>query len=393
MTIAKPKSRIASIDLLRGIVMVVMALDHCRDMIHYGALIDQDPLDLKTTTPVLFVTRWITHFCAPIFVLLSGTSIFLYGSKGRSRKQISIFLLTRGLFLMLLEILLIQPLWAFGFNLIFLQVIWAIGLAMVCMSILQFLPFRLLCVIGLAIIAGHNLLDKILIQSPKFISILWALVHQEDHFQLGSNFYLDVHYPFLPWLGIMIMGYCLGKLYLPNIDPAYRKTTLRTIGWAAVFLFIILRWINIYGDPNPWAKQNNALLTLLDFINVWKYPPSLLYILMTIGPGLIFLSYAEKINNLAANVFVVFGKVPLFYYIIHVPLIHLISWAIFFISGHKWNELDFIHMRDANMPFGGGSPLWVVYLAWMLAIFILYFPCRWYGKYKATHSNWWLSYI
>jgi uncharacterized membrane protein len=388
-----PSQRIESIDLLRGVVMIIMALDHCRDMIHFGALNNFDPLDLKSNTPWIFITRWITHFCAPIFVFLSGTSIFLYGSKGRTKKQVGFFLLTRGIFLIFLEILVIQPLWEFGFNLIFLQVIWAIGISMVCLSALQFLPYRILLVLGILIILGHNLLDNIVIQKPLGASIAWSMLHQTGAYPINDNITLAIPYPFLSWLGLIIIGYCFGKLFLPVVDPGYRKKILLIAGSGFIILFILLRWSNLYGDPRPWTVQNGLLYTLFDFVKVLKYPPSLLYILMTVGPGLIFLSVAERPMNGLARIILIYGKVPLFYYILHVLLIHILSWAVYFLSGHHWNQLDFGHSRDANMPQGAGSPLWIVYLIWIIAIIMLYFPCRWYGKYKSSHQNWWLSYL
>jgi len=385
--------RISSIDLLRGLVMIIMALDHSRDMIHYSAIRNWNPLDLHTTTPWIFMTRWITHFCAPIFVFLSGTSIFLYRAKGRSKKQVGFFLLTRGIFLMLLEILVIGPTWAFGYNLIFLQVIWAIGLSMVILAALQFLPYRVLLALGILIILGHNLLDPIEIKSPMPAAIAWSVVHYSEGYQLGHHVLLVIAYPFLPWLGLMILGYCCGKLYLPSFSPLHRKKVLFGLGVLSIILFISFRWLNFYGDPRPWSAQKNLLYAIFDFIKLVKYPPSMLFILMTIGPGLIFLSLAERPVNKIGEIIIVYGKVPLFYYILHGALIHLLSFAIFFLSGHHWSELDFGHYRDANMPEGAGSPLWVVYIVWALTILILYFPCKWYGNYKSAHRTWWLSYL
>lgn len=393
MTLNKSKSRISSIDLLRGIVMVIMAIDHCRDMIHSGSLLDQDPLDLNTTTPLLFFTRWITNFCAPIFVFLSGTSVFLYGSRGRTKKQVAFFLLTRGIFLMLLEILVIGPLWDFTVDRFYLQVIWTIGLSMVFLAGIQFLSLRIIFSIGLIFVLFHNFLDKIIVEGPPALSLTWSLIHVEHTYKLSEHFQLAVHYPFLPWLGLMILGYCLGRLYLPNTPSGTRKRFLFVAGVTATLLFVLLRWSNLYGDPRPWSQQKSFLFTVFDFINTLKYPPSLLFSLMTIGPGLIFLSMTEELNSRLSRFFVVFGKTPLFYYILHVGLIHIFSWIVFFMAGHHWNELDFSNYRDANIPYGGGSPLWVVYLVWIIVILILYFPCRWYGKYKATHTEWWLSYI
>lgn len=387
------KQRIQSIDLLRGIVMIIMALDHCRDMVHYGASIDQDPLDFNTTTPILFLTRWVTHFCAPVFVFLSGTSIFLYSTKNKTKKQVAFFLFTRGLWLIFAEIFIIGPLWDFNFFEIFLQVIWAIGISMVILSVLQFLPYKLLFVIGLLIVCGHNLLDKVIIDKPFLKSAIWAAIHQEHLYHLNDHLLLDFHYPFLPWLGLMIMGYCLGKLYLPVTPVITRKKFLLRTGLLLIVLFLVMRSLNMYGDMHKWSHQKTFIFTVLDFVNTTKYPPSLLYMLMTIGPALIFLSVAENIHNRISKKILVFGKVPFFYYILHVALIHSIAWILFFASGHAWSDLDFIHFREASLPYSSGHPLWVAYLVWIIVIFILYFPCKWYSKYKATHKNWWLSYL
>jgi len=387
------KNRIQSIDLLRGMVMIIMALDHSRDFIHYGPTIDQDPLNLATTSPVLFMTRWITHFCAPVFVFLSGTSIFLYGSKGKTKNEVAFFLFTRGLFLMLAQIFIMAPLWDATLSHILLQVIWAIGLCMVILSALQFLPYKLLLVLGLVIVFSHNLLDSIVIDAPFWKSFIWAVVHQEHEFQINNNLLVIVGYPFLPWLGLMILGYCIGKLYLPEANAKARKKLLQTLGITAIFLFILVRCIDIYGDLNPWQYQRSLLFTLFDFIDTTKYPPSLLYILMTIGPALIVLPYLE--NNIGDSgiwkKIIVFGRVPFFYYMLHVALIHAIALVILFASGHSWNELDF--HREGALPYGSGNALWLVYVVWIVAICILYFPCRWYSKYKASHKDWWLSYI
>lgn len=373
--------------------MIIMALDHCRDFIHYDVSINKDPLDFSTTTPFLFLTRWITHFCAPVFVFLSGTSIFLYSHKGKTKKQVAFFLLTRGLWLMAAEIFVVGVLWDFNFTVFFLQVIWAIGLSMVCMAVLQFLPYRVLLGIGLLIVFGHNLFDGISIETPFWKSLTWSLIHERYDFPLNEQFLLIVQYPFLPWLGLMITGYALGKIYLPTTSPAYRKHFLLTAGITIIVLFITIRWINIYGDMHKWSVQNSTTFTFLDFINTTKYPPSLLYILMTIGPALIFLACTENSSGSLTRKIVVFGKVPFFYYIFHVVLIHSIAWLLFFADGHSWSDLDFTHFKPGSLPYASGEPLWVAYVAWIAVIIILYFPCRWYSKYKASHKHWWLSYI
>jgi uncharacterized membrane protein len=392
MTLARSK-RIQSIDFLRGIVMIIMALDHCRDFLHYNVTIDQNPLDFSSTTVFLFMTRWITNFCAPVFVFLSGTSIFLYSSKDKSKKQVAFFLLTRGIWLMLVEILIIQPLWDFNLIVIFLQVIWAIGLSMVFLSVLQFLPYRVLLFIGLILVFTHNLLDKTVIESPFWKSVTWSIIHQQHSYLINDHLLFTVQYPFLPWLGLMILGYSAGRLYLPDIQAATRKKILRITGIAAILLFVLIRLFNQYGDMHSWTQQKTSVFTMLDFIKTTKYPPSLLFILMTIGPALIMLSLVENVQGGLSRKIIVFGKVPFFYYILHVFLIHSIAWLCFFATGHSWKELDFTHFRDGSLPYGSGYPLWFVYAAWISVIVILYFPCQWYANYKASHRKWWLSYV
>ena len=373
--------------------MIIMALDHCRDFLHYDVSIGQDPLDFSTTTPFLFMTRWITHFCAPVFVFLSGTSIFLYSSKGKTKKQVAFFLFSRGLFLMLVEVLLIETLWDFNFTIIYLQVIWAIGLSMVLLSVLQYLPYKILLLTGLVIVFGHNLLDTIHIETPFLKSVFWSIIHVRHEYPINDQLLFVVAYPFLPWLGVMILGYVLGKLYLPETNAAFRKKILRKAGIALFVLFVLIRWTNLYGDMHQWQVQKTTVFTVLDFINTSKYPPSLLFILMTLGPALILLSFLERTSNSISKRVIIFGKVAFFYYVLHVFLIHSISWLAFFVSGHSWNDLDFNHFREGSLPPASGHPLWIVYFVWISVIIILYFPCRWYSKYKTTHQQWWLSYV
>lgn len=375
--------------------MIIMALDHVRDYFHYDHFIGKEPLDFSTTTPVLFLTRWITHFCAPVFVFLSGTGIFLYGNKRKSKKALSFFLLTRGLWLLLVEILIITPLWDFRLTHVFigLQVIWAIGLSMVVMSVLIFLRYYVLLCMGLLIVFGHNLLDGITMPSNDLLSFLWAVFHEFHIFDIGDH-KVGLLYPFLPWLGVMILGYCLGKLFLPDVSGAYRKKILLSTGMAAILLFVFIRYFNVYGDMHQWALQKTTTFTILDFVNTTKYPPSLLYILMTIGPALVALSFFEKSSDPVSKKIIVFGKVPFFYYILHLLVAHSLAWVLFFATGHSWNELAFdFSSPDGSLPVGSGYPLWVVYVAWAVAIVILYFPCKWYSRYKANHHNWWLSYL
>ena len=386
--------RITSIDILRGIVMVIMALDHTRDFFHSTAMTD-DPTNMATTWPALFFTRWITHFCAPVFVFLSGTAAFLNGQK-KTTAQLAGFLLKRGCWLIFVEIALISLGLTFNpfYNFILFQVIWAIGISMVLLSFLVRLPFRTLLAIGLLIFFCHNLLDYPEASRMGKINLFWGMLHGRNTIiQVNPTHIIFVAYSFLPWTGLMILGYCCGRLFTPQTDPLFRRKILLRTGFCLISLFIALRFINAYGDPFPWTVQRNSIISFLSFLNVNKYPPSLMYSCMTIGPALIALALFENIQNSFTRFFTVYGRVPFFYYILHFYLIHFICVIFFFSLGHT--------MKDAfgpTIPFGFrpatfGYSLWVVYLIWIFVVLSLYPLCKKYNRYKSTHSQWWLSYL
>ncbi len=324
-------TRIESIDLLRGVVMVIMALDHVRDYFHYGAFFI-DPTNLETTTPFLFFTRFITHYCAPAFVFLAGTSAMLYGSK-KKKLELFKFLFTRGIWLIFLEIFVNNLIWTFDITYSFpiLQVIWAIGFSMVCLSFLIHLPKKVILIIGLLLVATHNLLDGIVVQGTSIKAIIWYLLHQPAEIAFGENSTLYIGYPVIPWIGLMALGYCFGSLYKKDFNAEVRKKWLLIMGFGAIILFLIIRGINIYGDLVPWSTQRNDIYTFLSFFNVTKYPPSLSYLLITMGPSLLFLYFFENTKNKLTSFFLVFGRVPLFYYFLHVLVIHVFatSWNSF----------------------------------------------------------------
>lgn len=390
-------TRIESIDILRGLVMVIMALDHVRDYTNTGYMF-ADPTNLDSTTPTLFFTRWITHFCAPIFVFLAGTSAFLYGSKKTSKNKLSKFLFTRGLWLVFIELTVVNFSWTFDISLsvhIF-QVIWAIGICMMLLAALIYLPKKLLLALGLIIVFGHNLLDGITQQGAEPLSILWYYVHQFN-FQVinEGNGLLAIAYPFLPWLGIIILGYCFGYFYQKGFDSKIRKTWLLRFGIGAIVLFFVLRFINIYGDLKPWSTQDNFIYTILSFFNVTKYPPSLIYTLMTLGPAFLFLYTIESVKNRFTNMMLVFGRVPFFYYIIHLYLIHLLGMVGLVVLGENWQELVLTVDRfKKGYLFNIGFDLWVTYVVWAVVIIMLYPICKKYMQYKANNKDkWWLSYL
>ncbi len=394
----KTKSkRIESIDVLRGLAMVLMALDHVRDYTNYGYLYI-DPTNMDTTTPGLFFTRWITHFCAPVFVFLAGTSAFLYGSQKPSKKTLSKFLFTRGLWLILIELTVVNLAWTFDISLglhIF-QVIWAIGICMVFLSTLIYLQKRLLIVIGFLILVGHNLLDGITAQGNDIGSILWYMMHQH-----GAAFYnngetmLFIAYPFLPWLGIMILGYCFGTLYHKEFNASIRRKWLLYLGLTAIGVFIGLRFVNGYGNLTPWNNEENFLYTLMSFVNTTKYPPSLLYALMTLGPAMILLYLIDAVKNRWTRILVVIGRVPFFYYIIHLYLIHFIGIIGLLVLGENWKEMIFTTSRFTSGYLATkGFDLWVTYVVWVMVVILLYPICKKYMTYKQENKDkWWLSYL
>jgi uncharacterized membrane protein len=393
------KSRIASIDIMRGIVMVIMALDHTRDFFHVEGLTG-NPTDLSTTTPILFFTRWITHYCAPTFVFLSGMAIRI-STERKPTRELARFLLTRGLWLIFLEVVVVRfgLFFNFYYDFTFFQVIWAIGASMVVLSGLVFLPVNVVLGIGLGIIFGHNLFDFIgpfpLKQGDNGF-MAWVILRQNGFLPIDKLHALIVPYPLFPWLGVMATGYGIGQWFTKTFDPAKRFDLLLYSGAGAILLFILLRSFNIYGDPAPWSPQKDFTFTILSFLNVTKYPISLLYSLMTLGPVLLILALMEMNQQSRwANPFIVYGRVPLFYYILHFYLIHFSALIVLMITQHKsFGEIDF----HFNAGFGGITPgsgfsLPWVYLIWITIVASLYPLCRWYNRYKSTHSHWWLSYL
>lgn len=389
------KQRINSIDIMRGLVMVIMALDHARDFFHQGAF-GYDPTNMTTTTPALFFTRWITHYCAPTFVFLAGTSIFLNLQK-KSKRELSVFLLSRGFWLIVLEFIVIRfgLLFNFYFDVMIFQVIWAIGASMVCMAALIHLNYKVIFAVGLVIVFGHNIFDGYSPEAGDPFYVAWVVIRQSGFVNVTSNHSWFVPYPVVPWLGIMTLGFCAGKLYSGAFKKEERKKLLLMLGGGAVALFVILRFINGYGDPAPWAVQKNGIYTFMSFLNTTKYPVSLLYTLMTLGPLLVILSLMERVNIDILKPFHVFGRVPMFYYILHFYLIHIISIFLFLNkTGKSWSELDFHFSKSfGGITPEGGYSLAITYILWISVVIFLYPLCVWYNRYKSTHKHWWLSYI
>jgi uncharacterized membrane protein len=397
--LAAARPRVDAIDLVRGLVMVLMALDHVRDF--FSDSLNFDPLDFSKTTAPLFLTRWVTHYCAPTFVFLAGTGAFLYGSRGKTKGQLAWFLFSRGLWLVVLEIAVINTSWRphLAFHLVIGQVIWAIGCCMMILSALVFLPTEAVLALGLAIIAGHNLLDRYdeaMSARQDLVGAAWKVFHSGGVFPTATDprdFIKDRHfiaaYPVLPWLGVMMAGYGFGQLWL--LEPRRRRPLVIALGAAATALFVVLRALNVYGDPHPWVPQEGGPLqgevfTALDFIRCHKYPPSLLYVLMTVGPAILLTGLLDRPPGGPGRVLVTFGRVPLFYYLLHVPLILALAvWV-------AYDRYGYIPVAE-NLPKDYGFGLPIVYLIWLDVVVILYFPCRWFAALKARRRDAWLSYF
>ena len=390
------KYRIESIDILRGLVMLIMAIDHVRDFFHAG---QPEPTDLAITTPILFFTRFMTHFCAPAFVFLSGISAYLAGMR-RTENQLGIFLIKRGLWLLVVEVVFItlaitaNPL----YNVFILQVIWAIGGSMILLGLLVMLrtPLAVIGTIGAVIFFGHNIFDIINVGTVGK-TVTWQLLFSANGFNsivpLGGNRFMMIAYALLPWTGVMLIGYVFGSLYKSTVDAVKRRKTLLYSGLGLLAVFLILRFINKYGDPAPWAVQKTTALTIISFFNVSKYPCSLMYLGMTIGTALVLLALMENVKNKLTDIFIIYGNVPFFYYLCHWYLIRIITIIVFFAQGFPSSEIV-----TPNVPFlfghqGYGFNLLGVYVIWIVVITALYLPCKWFSNYKKTHQQWWLSYL
>ena len=387
---ARHAGRLPSIDVLRGLVMIAMALDHTRDFFASGGF---NPRDVAE--PALFLTRWVTHFCAPTFIFLAGISAFLYGAQGtangRSAGNVSRYLFTRGLWLVLIEITVVRLAWSFSFdfNFFVMQVIFAIGASMITLSAMVYLPRMAIAAIGLAMIFGHNLLDGIKAENFGAAASLWHLLHQPGVIALAPDLKLFVLYPLIPWIGVMAAGYALGPVFLK--DRITRIRTLTALGAAAIIGFIALRASNLYGDSAPWSIQASTLSTILSFVNCEKYPPSLLYLAMTLGPALLLLAAIEGAHGRVANFISTFGSVPFFYYVTHLFLIHTL--AIAFTYATYGDASWLMGHPDARKPQGFGLGLAGIYFVWAMVVVVLYPLCRWFAAVKRGRTGWWWRYL
>jgi uncharacterized membrane protein len=391
------RPRLESIDVVRGAIMVLMALDHVRDFFHHDALLFA-PDDLGQTNVALFFTRWVTHFCAPVFFFLAGTGAFLSFGRGKSKNDLARFLVSRGLWLVFLELTVVRCLgWQFNFNyrVTGLLVIWALGWSMVVLAALIYLPRWLLTVFALVMIAGHNWVDSIQPENLGALAWLWKILHAPGEIQPFPGRTLPVVYPLVPWVGVMAAGYIFGALF--KLERAERRKRLFWLGIGLTAAFVIVRAINVYGDPIPWTAQHSAFFTFLSFINCEKYPPSLLYLLMTLGPVIILLALLDRDLSSIWRPFIVFGRVPLFFYLLHLPLMHGIAVGL---SYAKYGRADWLFLGPAGIPiFGAAYPrdygygLAGVYLIWIVVVGLLYPLCWWFARLKERRRVTWLSYL
>ncbi len=386
--------------MLRGLVIVVMAIDHVRDYFLAGT--EVDPMANPNVSAAIFATRWITHFCAPVFVLLAGVSAGLVAER-KSRTELARFLLTRGFWLILVEMSVISTAWTFapgglaevgGLTWTPLQVIWAIGASMVVLSGLQFLGRNACLALGAVVVVAHNLLDPIWPASQLFDQQwpVWVSLHSAMSVPAGPFLFI-FRYPLLPWIGVMLLGFGISGVF--DLAPARRNALLRAAGAALTLGFVVLRASGIYGDPDPWQLQpGGAVATVIDFLNVTKYPPSLLFLMMTLGPAAMLCSVADRISGglpgVVKGALVVFGRAPFAFYVAHLYLIHLLSVLLGLIQGFS---LDQTMTSSRFYPKGFGVGLPEVFIVWALVVAALYPLCRWVAGVKARRNDWWLSYV
>lgn len=373
--------------------MIIMALDHVRDLIHADA-VTQSPTNLETTTPLLFFTRWVTYLCAPVFVFLAGTSAYISCSNSADLGRAKTSLLKRGFYLFLLEFLVVNFLVFFdlGFHTLLFEVIAAIGFGFITLSLLFKLSWRSIGVIGLVILFFHNLFPLVPFPDDSLMKSILSPFFTLSVFPLSADRVLVVAYPPIPWLGVMLVGFGTGKLFEGTVET--RKKLFFFLGAGALLLFIVLRFINAYGDPSPWAVQKDPVYTFLSFINVTKYPPSLIFSLMTLGVMFIILSISEGVKGRLTEVVTVYGKVPLFYFLLHFLVIHCVMIVILLLQGFSWSQLDFASGsfgRPKDVP--SGVSLGVVYIIWIAVVAVLYKPCLWFRNYKSANKQWWLKYV
>ena len=379
------KERLAPVDALRGLVMIVMALDHVRDFVHRAAM-SSSPTDLRTASAVLFFTRWLTHFCAPVFMLTAGVGAYMYWRRGeRTKGELSWFLATRGLWLIALELTVMQLAYNFDVSAsypVFLLVLWVLGACMIILAALVWLPMPVLAVGAAAVVVLHHLLDR----TPL------PLLHQASAVPFAGRVFI-APYTLIPWFAVMALGYCMGPLF--EKPAADRRRLLFRIGCGVTVAFIVVRGLNLYGDPAPWSGPREAL----SFLNTTKYPPSLSFLLMTLGPALVLLAWFERVSFSRTHPLIVFGRVPLFYFVLHFFAAHAIV-VVLAVATYGEAAWSFMFQPVPSMggpatafPQGFGWDLWVTYVVWIALVTALYPVCLWFSRVKERNRTWWLSYL
>ncbi len=378
--------RLVSVDTLRGLVMILMTLDHTRN---FFSNISFNPLDLEQSNIPLFLTRWITHLCAPSFVFLAGVAAYLSLKRGKTQQQLARFLFIRGFWLIFLELTVVSLAWTFYPGLFMAGVLWAIGWSMVVLALLIRLPISSIAIFGVMLIVGHNLFDGIQAEQLDF-GWIWAFLHERTMFvpMPGIRFFLV--YPLIPWVGVMACGYAFGIVLTKT--KTQRLRWLRSLGWGLIFSFVVIRGINLYGDPEPWSVQSNFWKTILSFINCYKYPPSLAYLLITLGLGLLILYVFESQRFPIFKPLIILGRVPLFFYILHLWLIHF-SAILLALPKYGFKAVTLPYLLSSAMPDDYGYDLHHVYILWLVMVAILYPICNWFTNYKSKHKYWWLNYL
>ena len=385
---SRTRIRIESIDIARGVVMILMALDHTRDFFGTSGI---NPTDPATTTIPLFFTRWMTHFCAPTFFLLTGTGAFL-ARRRKSTRELSWFLFTRGLWLIFLDVVVVRCFglqFNFDFRVTMLLVLWALGWAMIVLAGLVYLPAWAVGTFGAVMIGAHNLFDSVRSSNP-----VWSILHSPNFLVNSPRHTVFVAYTLIPWIGVTAAGYALGQIY--SWPSERRRAFLSRLGMGLIVAFFVLRGINVYGNPLPWSRQKSLVFTALSFLNTTKYPPSLLFLLMTLGPAILFLSAVDVSTPRWLRPALVFGKVPMFYYLLHIPLIHLLAVVVCYVrSGHVYwmFESPSLGQFPITPPPGWGYSLPIVYLMWLIVVVSLYPLCRWFAGVRQRRSDAWLSYL
>lgn len=393
---APRRIRVQSVDALRGLIMIIMALDHDRDFIHAAAQ-SFSPEDLTRTSAVLFLTQWVTHICAPVFMFTAGIGAYLWLRRGgRTKKDLARFLVTRGVWLLVLEVTVVHFAMTFNVSMdvLVLEVIWALGWCMILLAGLAYLPTWALATVSAALILLHNLANGVDPTAFGRFSWVWMWLHQPGPLVTSPHIVI-LAYPIIPWVAVMSAGFCFGRVL--ELDQMVRRKLMIRAGIALSLGFVALRWLNFYGDPVPWSPQRTPLFTVLSFLRTTKYPPSLAFLLMTMGPALLLLAWFDGRRFRPGNPFVVFGRVPLFFFVAHLFLLHGIAVLLMFArygnASFLFTTLPALGGPRAAFPTDLGSSLAVVYLIWVGALAILYPVCRWFGSVKQRRDDWWLSYL